>query len=352
MARYKRKGYREYRGRRPGSGSTVLKIVIALLVVLLAAGLVFTLFFGEYVEYTDDGVRVSWPWKEGKPSEDPAVSGALVVVTPEPTPEPTEEVWRPQVLKAVEVTALQVAEGDALQAVKEAGGNCMVVEMKTDTGKVNWSSAAALPDAVAQDVSAQIRALAEEEELYLVARVNCFRDQFLAADGVGGPLTVRSGVAWFDYYGMKWVSPADERVRSYLAALCLELAELGFDEILLECAGYPYFGETHVLATGELRPEDLSAPVGAFWQGLKGTLANEGVSLSMLVTQDMVVGADAYSGITPELLDQYADRVWVMALDGVDYGQGERTASLAGRLVLIGEPLEEGNWALMDGPMK
>lgn len=352
LAKYNRNGYRKYQGRRPGSGSAVLKVIVVVLAVLLAAGVLFTIFFGKYVEYTDEGVRVAFPWAEPKETERPVESDTLVVVTPPPTPEPTEEVWRPLVLGAVEVTVAQLADGTAPQAVTEAGGNCLVVEMKNGAGKVNWNSAAAYPNMVANDVSAAVTELAAEGELYLVARVSCFRDQALADAGVGGPLVARNGVVWFDRYGLRWVSPADEEARAYLIALCLELAELGFDEIMLECAGYPYFGETDVLATDGLRPEDLSAPVAEFWRELKEALAERNVNLSMLVTEDMVVGADTYSGITPELLDQYADRVWVKALDGVDYSAQERTAPLAQRLVILGGPSEEGSWATMSGPIK
>ena len=57
--RYTR-GYRAHRGRR--RGSTVLKVIIALLLILLIAGILFIVFLGRYVEYTDSGVRVNLPW--------------------------------------------------------------------------------------------------------------------------------------------------------------------------------------------------------------------------------------------------------------------------------------------------
>ena len=131
-----------------------------------------------------------------------------------------------------------------------------------------------------------------------------------------------------------------EEARNYLIRLCLELAELGFDEILLEYAGYPYFGETHVLATDELRPEDLSGPVEQFWRELKAVLSEQNVRLSMFVTDEMARGTEPYSGITPDLLSEYADRVWTTALP--------EDSDLADRLVLVGRAADGGSWAQID----
>lgn len=66
VARKYQKRYHEYRGRR-NSGSVVLKIIIALLVLTLLACLVFMVFLGGRVEYTDDGVRIVMPWSEHEP---------------------------------------------------------------------------------------------------------------------------------------------------------------------------------------------------------------------------------------------------------------------------------------------
>ena len=351
--------YHEYRGRRGGGASGVLKGVVIVLAVLLAAALIFTLFLGKYVEYTDEGVRLNFPWGQGQSeapeiSEPPLASDTLVVVTPEPTftPEPTPEPVF--VLTAVEVTAAQLADGSAADAVKEAGGNCLVVEMKNEYGRLNWPSevknTVGLPTSVADKAADELKKLAEQGGLYLVARVNCFRDQTLANAGRGGPLLTYGGKVWYDRTGLRWVSPASEDVCAYLTALCTELAELGFDEVLLECAGYPYYGEVHVLATDELRPEELSQPVEAFWREVKTVLAARDVRLSFLVTGEMITGEDGYSGITASLLARYAERVWT------PFGETEYAALLeqagmdgaAERLVLIGG--SEGSTAVMEGP--
>lgn len=349
------KRYHEYRGRRK-RGSLALKIIIILLALVLAACLVFLVFLGGRVEYTDEGVRLVLPWSDQPDhTDDPAgtesptppviiIEGPEESPTPEPEPSPQPDP-APEVIGAVEVRQDQVLDGTAARLVADAGGNTLVVEMKTDAGKLYWNSAAADPAVIAGDLTAAVKDLAAEGELYLVARVVCFRDPALADAGTGAPLMTKGGNVWYDRHGLRWVSPADGEVRAYLTRLCLELAAMGFDEILLECAGYPYFGEVHVLATDELRPEELSVPVELFWQELKAALAEEKVRMSLLVTEDMAVGADDYSGITPELMARYADRVWVRALEGVDYAADAHASLIADRLVMVDGSRDEGSWA-------
>lgn len=361
MARRRRKRYREYRGKRQRSGSTVLKVIIVLLALLLILGVLFVVFLGEYVEYTDGGVRVNLPWFQAEEPEDPVASDPLIIVTPVPSQQPEEDVLA--ALNAVEVTAAQVADGTAAEVVTAAGGTALVVEMKNAYGRLNWKSeveqAARASSAIGEDVARAVRELDKDGTLYLVARVNCFRDQILAAAKIGGPLMTRGGNIWYDAKGLCWVSPTVSDVREYLIALCMELAELGFDEVLLECAGFPYFGETHVLAQSELRPEDLTTPVETFWQELKNRLAEEGVMMSVLVTEAMVAGTDEYSGIDAGLMARFADRVWVEApeAEGLDYAQLLEQAGMEAperRLVMIGASAgnAEESWAIMKGPAR
>lgn len=349
MARKYQQPFREYRGRR--GGSSFLKVVIVLLVLALIAVLVFALVLGGSLEYTDEGVRVVLPWLEQQP--DPGESPSLpasadppAFIVDEPEPDPVSEPEPdpvPVVIGAVEVPVDALTAGTAADTVRAAGGNTLVVEMKSASGKVYWDSAAALPGAASGETAAvtdAVRMLAQDKELYLVARTVCFRDQLMAANGLGGPLMTRGGNVWYDANGLRWVSPASEEGRDYIIRLCVELAELGFDEILLEHGGYPYFGETHVLAVDALRPEKLSEPVEEFWRELRAALEPEGVRLSVLITPTMAEGSEPYSGINPELLDRYADRVWTTLLP--------ENSGLAEKSVLVGGTEADGSWAKID----
>ena len=324
--RRNRYGYQEYRG--PNNGRSVLIFIIVLLAVLLAAGVAFMFFLGDYIKYTATGIEIDWPWLKQEPSAPPVFSDPVVietgdlVVTLEPTSEPTLEPTptpEPQYepLAAVTVTADQLRNGTAAQAVANAGGGALVVEMKSgNTGKLAWQSQTELAaslnaNAANNGVADAIRALAQEGNLYLIARVHCFKDPILASTARIGSLMTRGGNVWHDYRGISWSSPANQQVVDYLSALCLELADMGFDEILLDDAGYPWEGEVNVLATDDNRPEDRTVPVAAFYQRLAGELKEKDVRLSVYVYEQLLPGEEVYSGMTANLLAQNTGRVWL-----------------------------------------
>lgn len=364
MARRNKRGFSEYRGRRSG-GSAFLKFIIVLLLLVLVVGVLFVLFVD--VEYTDDGVRVHFPWSHTTstppPSNPPEVSNPIIIVTdePDPTPEPTPTPEPLPAIHAVEVRVDQVIGSTATQAVLAAGGDALVVTVKDSYGALSWRSGQA--QAIAMGVNSYTDNLANavsvltqgEEDLYLVARLDCFRDQALATARLGGPLRTPSGKEWYDRIGLRWVSAANADVTNYIAGLCQELAEMGFDEILLAYSGYPNFGETHVLATNDARPEDLTVPVGAFYAKVREALEGTGVRLSVLTTEGVLTGSNTVSGITPELLMEYVDRVWVPAAtqSATDY---QAILSQAGaddpgsRLVILSSNPVEGSWARMTAP--
>lgn len=316
-------GYSEYRGRGGGRARMVLLFIIALLAVLLAAGTAFYAMVD--LEYSENGVLIHWPWapKESAPlppifSDPIQVDTPPVEVTvepslpPEPTPTPPPAY---EVIGAVTVTPAQLRSGGAAQMAASAGGTALVVEMKDMNGRLAWPSQAALAlqlgTGAADDRTAQaVRELAENTELYLVARVQCFRDPILARNWVGSLMT-RGGNVWHDYQGLGWTSPASQQAVDYLSALCLELAEMGFDEIVLDSAGYPNSGEVNVLAVSDNRPADLTVPVSAFLERLSGELAQRDVRLSVATDETLLPGAAVLSGLTAGVLADHADRVWL-----------------------------------------
>lgn len=325
----------------------LLNIIVVILILILAAFLVFSKVLGGSVKIENGKLSFILPGTpNGQPSGDPGATETDRLVITEPSDEPTvtPEPEKPdpavQIISAIEVSVEQLLDGSAVQRAADAGANAVVLTMKPTSGELAWSS----EDTAVSDA---VKALAQESELHLVARVACFRDQKLVKAGTGGPLTTPSGKGWYDYYGMRWVSPVSDEVRSYLIRLCIELCDMGFDEILLEYAGYPYFGETHVLGTNELRPEDLAAPVDQFWQEMSTALSETDVILSALVSDEMVAGTEEYSGIGPQLLARYADRVWVKAgeTDCVTPLEQVGMEQAAQRIVYIGGTAEDASRA-------
>lgn len=316
-------GYSQYHGRGANRTRTVLLFIIALLAILLAAGAAFYAFMGQYLEYTENGVIVHWPWAQESASLPPIASDPIAldsesVVTVEPTPSPEPTPTPPpayEPIGAVTVTAAQLKNGTAAQAVAAAGGTALVVEMKDMNGKLAWQSQAPLAatlgvNAADNGAALAVQSLSQTTDLYLVARVQCFRDPVLARNWVG-PLMTRGGNVWHDYQGLGWSSPASQQTVDYLSALCLELADMGFDEILLDSAGYPNSGEVNVLAVSDNRPADLTAPVSAFLERISGELEARNVRLAVSTDETLLPGNAVLSGLTAGVLAQHAGRVWL-----------------------------------------
>ena len=358
--RRNRYGYQEYRGR-GGRARPVLIFIIVLLAVLLAAGVAIMYFLGDYIKYTDTGIEIDWPWLNGEPSAPPQFTDPViietdnVVVTLEPTPDPTETPEPEpeyQPLAAVTVTAAQLQNGTAAQAVANAGANALVVEMKAANGKLAWQSQTELASTLyanaASDKTAQaVRELAQAGEIYLVARVHCFKDPGMANARIGTLMTLRGNI-WYDRTGICWTSPANQQAVDYLSALCLELADMGFDEILLDDAGYPYDGEVNVLATSENRPEDRTVPVTAFYARLAGELKGRDVRLSVYVYEKLLPGETVYSGMTAAVLAENAGRVWLDKRVDREYYQSILTAAgldnPIARIVAPAGAAGDGSW--------
>ena len=348
--------YSEYRGRK-GGHSSVLIFIVVLLAVLLIAGVVFMAVMGDYITYTRNGMEIHWPWMSQEPSAPPVFSDPVVietddiVVTVQPKPEPAR--IPKSILTAVTVTVDQLLDCTAAQVVADAGGSALVVEMKANTGLLAWQSQTELAvslyvNAADNSVADAIRELAQNGDIYLVARVHCFRDPFLTNAWIG-PLMTQEGRVWYDLYGFGWSSPAHQETVDYLSALCLELADMGFDEILLDDAGYPCLGEMDALVTDDNYPEDRTVPVVSFLQRLSGELEEKGVYLSVYVYEALTPESEAYSGMTADILVQSSGRVWLDA--AVDRGYYESILSAAGldkptvRVVVpAGEDTVNGSW--------
>lgn len=123
---------------------------------------------------------------------------------------------------------------------------------------------------------------------------------------------------------------------------------MGFDEILLDNAGYPYDGEVKVLATGDNRPEDRTVPVSAFLARLSGELKEKGVCLSVYAGERLLPGEEVYSGLTASVLAQNAGRVWLdKRTDRTHYESILQAAGLdnpAARIVAPAGAAGEGSW--------
>ena len=294
---------------------------LAALVILVVAGLMFG---QRYLVYSDDGLRLELPFgkeEEQKPLDPGDIS---VVIRPagsqsEQPGQSVEEVPEEAVFAACRLPLSAVLDGTAADELKRLGATALILDMKDEEGKLAWKSEQTLAaqlgmNAVGEGIN---EALAQwnEGEVYTVARVCCFRDNFLPYQR--NDLALRASYGnWRDELGLRWLNPDSEGARTYLAKLCGELAKLGFDEILLECPAFPTLGNREsIVQSGSYTTGDFSATVRAFLDQVNRELEPYDTALAIRVGEDVLTGADVISGLTAAMLEDGADRLW-MSGDG------------------------------------
>ena len=310
-------GYDTYRGR---SGfRTFLKVLAAALVIVLVVVVAGALWITErYGVYSADGVRLMLPWLDREPEPVSSVE-VLPVVPSQPIVVVTPEVTVPADLQCVSLPREALYDGSAAGAVAAAGANGALFDMKADDGSLGYVSSLdlAIKAKVSADdpaLNAAIRALNDTEGMYTVARVSCFKDDKLSDAEKALNILTNSGYRWTDPEGLHWSSPTSESVRDYLTSVCLELAGLGFDEIVLDNAGYPTQGNLGYIKKGAAYdPDALDGVVTGFYQQVREALDGQypDVKLSIVTTQAALDGTDVLSGQTAGAVAGSADRVWM-----------------------------------------
>ena len=320
-------GYDTYRGRTKLQTALTVLIMILLIVLILAVAAFFLL--QRYMVYTDDGqAHLELPFLQQATPAPPVQTQEqpLVIVTEEPAatpvPQPTPAPVQVPAVAPVSLFRAAVTEGSAQRLVTAAGGNAALLNMKANDGSLGYVSS--LPAAISAGTSAAEPALngqllaVTEGELYTIARVSCFKDNL--APKVDGTLAIKtnSGYNWRDGEDTRWMNPTVQAARQYIRDICVELAGMGFDEILLDNSGWPTTGHLNYIKVGEAYdPTDLTAPVERFYPEVREALKDREILVSISVSADALNGTDALSGQSAALLGQYADRVYVLGAEAV-----------------------------------
>ena len=312
-----------YRGRRTITDILrFIAIALAVVVVLVLAGV---FYLQKYLVYTDDGPRLNLPpilqifRREGTPAENPSPlpdpGDISVVIDPEggnpsgsePPQWQAEGPWGPGY--ALELPVEDLVSGAAAAKLEEAGASALILEVKGADGKLAWSTQNHTANwaEVSGDMAVNT-ALEGRAEEYTIARVCCFRDDSVPYSW--NKLALRKGnYNWRDELGLRWLSPAQKDAQDYIAALCGELGDLGVDEIVLEQWHFPIEGNVENITQGEkYDPNRFTASLEEFLTKLGGAT---GAKISLRVSRNTLSGAESVSGVTPELLERYAYRVWV-----------------------------------------
>ena len=152
--------------------------------------------------------------------------------------------------------------------------NAMVLDVKEESGLLYHQSGVALAREIGAvrprfDLPRRLATL-KAHGVYSIARIVCMQDPTLAA--ARPALAVRNsktGGAWENYGGVAWVNAMRPEVWEYNAAVAVEAARLGFDEIQYDYVRFPSDGDMAAIDLGVANT--LTARTEAIAQFLKLT---------------------------------------------------------------------------------
>ena len=296
-------GYRNYRGRSPK-----WKILLAVVLVLVIAVSATVLGLQRFVVYDETGTpHFLLPQSsESTQAEHENTPPADLVIQEEEEP-PAAEATVIRLTPGVVDTA---EEADA--ALAAVSGECTgaAITVKDESGKVFFPSQkspwAVNTDAVREAVSAVL-----DGTEYTAARIVCFADPKAANSDVEGlGLKNTGGYIFYDGNNRQWLDPAKADARAYLCGLAAECAQLGFDEIILSHVGYPTEGKLDKIAYGET---PLDENLDLFLREMAETLEPLGVTLTVEMTAEGILGGTEAGGLTLKTAAKHAGRICAMA---------------------------------------
>lgn len=133
---------------------------------------------------------------------------------------------------------------DIINLINETELNAIVLDVKDDAGNISFkmdnemviNTGACIP--YIPDIQALMKKL-KDNNIYVIARIPCFKDPTLAAACPELSLRTLSGEYITDANGNAWVNPCKEEVWNYIISIADSCAELGFDEIQLDYVRFP-----------------------------------------------------------------------------------------------------------------
>jgi hypothetical protein len=160
----------------------------------------------------------------------------------------------PHSVRAAYLTHLGVGDRtlreNVLSLAAKTEVNAVVIDIKTDRGKLAYRSNSPLAEAIGAHAETTIPNIDEmmvqlrARNIYTIARISVFKDELLARNGerAGLDLAVKDRLGerpWTDADGRAWVDPLRPEVWEYNVALAREAARKGFDEIQFDDVRFP-----------------------------------------------------------------------------------------------------------------
>ena len=309
------RGYSNYRGR--GNGGR--KLLAVLLVLIVAASVAFMAAQRHVVYEADGSFRFDLPWWKHSTEQttDASPSGESAPKTPQSDLEIVVEKPAETDLYACELDE-SVLRGswEATVETLDKQINAVAVRVRAADGALLYDSHVA--DAVecgavtgSSVARTTIKALTESD-YYTIACFSALHDNYYSfahmVDAAVQQINY-SGYIWYAPDSSFYLAPEKPAARGYLAALAAEVAEMGFDELLLDEFGYPTKGRLNNIKTDE-RTMTQSAALCLLADEIKAAIGES--KLSVRVDEEtFLAGSNEASGVNVAELSKHVDRIYV-----------------------------------------
>lgn len=318
------RGYSHYRGRRMSFGKKLA--VAGMILTLLLCGVY--LVVSQYAEFDSEGnLSFELPWGREESAGEEKADVSLVRKDPS---DPLEEMHGVEI--SAETLRSRAEEGAWWE---DEGYNAVVLRLKEADGLL-WYESSVAPEELIQE-NALSRAELETllaSGVYTAAKISCFRDSAAAmSDMAGMGLCQSSGYIWYDHENEHWLDPGKDAAEEYLLALCGELTELGFDEIVLENVGYPTKGRLEKSAPVEA---DRAARIGGFLEQAAELAKEKRVRLSLALEEETLLsGGSEEAGLALKSVMDGVRRVYLRTADATSAESALRAVSEKAVLVVF-----------------
>ena len=189
-------------------------------------------------------------------SEKPAPTQPIVAKPPTPKPPEGPTFVKPKSVKGIYLTAWSAASPKKmtkmLALLDRTELNSVVIDVR-DTGEVYFP----IDDPMVKRVHAMqkgtLTAFRDPKPLmerlskagvYPIARVACFRDNYVPKIDASRAVQTANGQPWHDHSGHGWLDPYDKRNWEYMAKTVDYAMDLGFPEIQLDYVRFPSEGKS------------------------------------------------------------------------------------------------------------
>ncbi|MCH7904329.1 MAG: hypothetical protein IH944_07145 [Armatimonadetes bacterium] len=237
------------------------------------------------------------------PSHISTVTPEPEVVEPEPPPPPRYP--KPEIVRGMYMTAWVAGSTNRRAQLFELIGdtelNAVVIDIR-DVGANYWETNIELDElALATELAVvkpeELMDLLDEYDIYPIARISCFVDNYVPDYDVARAVQRADGTVWRERSGRRWLDPYNKTNWEYLGEIVDFAVEQGFPEIQLDYVRFPAGGlrSSMVFPAKDEWPEETTDAqvIQEFAQFIRDRLP-----------EDVVLSADIFGIVSSTTKDQ------------------------------------------------